>query len=286
MLVRLQMLARLLLVGALCCCLLPTPCLSLAPYSVIGPGRIGSLLASLAPSAPLLGRGADLSSLPPGPIYLATRNAALPAVLSAVPAARRADLVFLQNGHLAPYLSSQSLSGNTQALLYLAVPSLSAAPVDGVTAASPEGLTAATGVHAGHLRELLALAGMRCRVLRAAEYERAMFEKLMWISALMLVGTAKGCASVGAAQREHGGLLDELLREMCEAVEEAEGVELGSRPELLARLRAYTDKVAGFPCAVKEYEWRNEYFSRRGCPVHQRLLGDCVRRGEFAFPVV
>ena len=73
---------------------------------------------------------------------------------------------------------------------------------------------------------------------------------------------------------------------MCGAVEEAEGIELGSRPELLARLRAYTDKVSGFPCAVKEYEWRNEYFSRRGCPVHQRLLGDCVRRGEFAFPVV
>ena len=80
-----------------------------------------------------------------------------------------------------------------------------------------------------------------------------------WISTYMLVGTAKGCKSVGEAGSEHG---------------------------TLERLAAYTDVVADFPCGVKEFEWRNQYFYDLGdnvCSSHNGLLRECQEKGLLAF---
>ena len=49
-----------------------------------------------------------------GPIIVATRNDALAGIAEATPADRRADLVFIQNGMLQPWLDSQGLGDNTQ----------------------------------------------------------------------------------------------------------------------------------------------------------------------------
>ena len=147
---------------------------------VIGGGRIGSLISS---NAKLLGRSDPIStSIDPngtGPIYVATRNDVLSSIVDECPKSRRSDLVFLQNGYLDDFLREKGLLDNTQALLYLSVTARGVDPVDGITAVDPDGLTAATGVHAKAFAERLASLGLKCKVVTAEEYRPAMFEKLM-----------------------------------------------------------------------------------------------------------
>ena len=76
-------------------------------------------------------------------------------------------------------LAKYDLLTNTQALLYLSVPSLGAKAVDGVTTVNPEGLTTATGVHAQSFADRLGQLGMKCNVVDAETYRAPMFEKLM-----------------------------------------------------------------------------------------------------------
>ncbi len=250
------------------------------PCTVVGTGRIGSLLSS--PTTTTVSRTTDMSSLPPGPIYVATRNDSLDDVISRCPDDRKSDLVFLQNGFVQPYLDSRGLGGNTQALLYFAVTAVGADPIDGVTAVSPEGLTGVTGTHGEDLKRRLAGVGLKCNVLDKEDYERAMWEKLMWISTLMLVGSAKGCDSVGQAQQEHRELVETVINELVEKVGQKMGVKF--EDGTVDRLTAYTDVVSNFPCAVKEYEWRNKVFYEMGCTVHNGLLEECKEKGVFQFP--
>lgn len=100
-------------------------------------------------------------------------------IVDECPESRRKDLVFLQNGYLDDFLASKGLLENTQSLLYLSVTAKGVDPVDGITAVNPEGLTAATGVHAGAFKDRLASLGLKCNVVSAEEYRPAMFEKLM-----------------------------------------------------------------------------------------------------------
>jgi len=83
-----------------------------------------------------------------------------------------------------------------------------------------------------------------------------MFEKLIWISTYMLVGTAKDCSSVGQAGNEHKQLVEDVITELIAAVSAKEGISFTSGA--IERLAAYTDVVADFPCGVKEFEWRNQ----------------------------
>ncbi len=147
--------------------------------SIIGGGRIGSLLHQGGNSL-LLKRGDSIPEDNEGtPIFIATRNDSLDGIIAGCPEGRLKDLVFLQNGYLDSYLEEKGLADNTQCLLYLSVPALGVEPVDGITAVNPEGLTAATGVHAQALADLLALLGLKCNVVGMEDYKPAMFEKLM-----------------------------------------------------------------------------------------------------------
>lgn len=147
---------------------------------VIGGGRIGSLISN---DAKLLGRSDPIATSIPangeGPIFIATRNDVLESIVDECPENRRKDLVFLQNGYLDDFLASKNLLSNTQALLYLSVTAKGVDPVDGITAMNPEGLTAATGLHAQAFADRLASLGLKCNVVSAEEYRPAMFEKLM-----------------------------------------------------------------------------------------------------------
>lgn len=103
----------------------------------------------------------------------------------------------------------------------------------------------------------------------------------------MLVGTAKECNSVGQAGADYSDLVEQVVSELVAAVSAKEGItfEAGT----MARLAAYTDVVADFPCGVKEFEWRNQYFYNLGdaaCPTHNQLLRDCKEKGflEFDLP--
>lgn len=124
----------------------------------------------------------DETSIDPdgsGPIYVATRNDVLSDIVDGCPPSRRGDLVFLQNGYLDDFLASNDLTSNTQVLLYLSVASMGADPVDGITSVNPEGLTCATGPHAGAFARRLDGLGLKCNIVGMEEYRPAMFEKLM-----------------------------------------------------------------------------------------------------------
>lgn len=252
-----------------------------AAAEVIGGGRIGSFLAS-AGDARLLGRGDSIDPNQAGnPILICTRNDSLEAIIQNCPKERRSDLVFLQNGYLDGLLQQHNLMDNTQVLLYLSIPSLGATPVDGVTSFNPEGLTTAVGKHASAFAERLQTLNMKCNVVDAANYRPAMFEKLIWICTYMLVGTAKDCKSVGEAGVQHKELVEQVISELMVAVQNAEGISFA--PGTLQRLAAYTDVVADFPCGVKEFEWRNQYFYQLDCPTHNGLLEQCAKDGKLGF---
>jgi ketopantoate reductase len=229
-----------------------------------------------------LGRSDTINPDNSGPILVATRNDALAGIVEACPEHRKGDLVFLQNGYLDDFLQQYGLSSdNTQALLYLSVTAKGAPAVDGITTVNPEGLTAATGKHAQALADRLASLNLKCAVVSASDYRPRMFEKLIWISTYMLVGTAKGCASVGQAGHDHAELVAEVVQELVAAVSAAEKIPF--EPGTLDRLRAYTNVVADFPCGVKEFSWRNEYFYKLQCPIHNALLQECSEKGKLGF---
>ena len=100
----------------------------------------------------------------------------------------------------------------------------------------------------------------------------------------MLVGTAKECKSLGEAGQKHGELVEQVVNELVAAVSAKEGIQFDSGT--MARLAAYTDVVADFPCGVKEFEWRNQYFYDLGdsaCPTHNALLRECQEKGLLGF---
>mmetsp|Transcript_7207 Transcript_7207/g.10971 ORF Transcript_7207/g.10971 Transcript_7207/m.10971 type:complete len:335 (-) Transcript_7207:55-1059(-) len=254
--------------------------------SIIGGGRIGGMLADGGEST-LLGREDTVDPNGEGPILVATRNDSLEGIVEACPENRRKDLVFMQNGYLDDFLESKGLMDNTQVLLFVSVTAKGAEPIDGVTTVNPEGLTAATGEHAQAFADRLAALDLKCNVISAEEYRPAMFEKLIWISTYMLVGAAKECSSVGQAGADHAELVEKVVNELVAAVSAKEGITFSEG--VMARLAAYTDVVTDFPCAVKEFEWRNQYFYNLGddaCPTHNELLRECGEKGFLGFELL
>ena len=100
----------------------------------------------------------------------------------------------------------------------------------------------------------------------------------------MLVGTAKECSSVGQAQSEHTELVEKIINELIAAVSKKEGIVFSEGAT--KRLAAYTDVVTDFPAAVKEFEWRNQYFYDLGdeeVPTHNGLLRECKEKELIGF---
>jgi len=195
------------------------------------------------------------------PILVCTRNDALGSVVQATAPERRKDLVFLQNGMLEPWLAGQGLSEATQVLVYFAVAKLGELPTDGKTDTNPEGLTAACGPWAEAVAARLHRQGLACHVLPKPAFRASMYEKLIWISAFMLVGVSHGpTCSVGDVERSHTAEVCALIDELAAGVEARERGAVTFAPELASRLCAYARSVAHFPTAVKEFEWRNGFF--------------------------
>ncbi|KAH8095762.1 hypothetical protein JL720_3086 [Aureococcus anophagefferens] len=212
------------------------------PAVIVGSGRIGSMLKSDGDAVMTSSSGWPADAPESGPIYVCTRNDALASVVAAVPEDRRADLCFLQNGMLGPFLEGQGLGDATQVLVYLAVAKLGETPTDGVTDANPEGLTAATGKWADAFASRLALKELTCHVKEGDALAVAMLEKHVWICAFMLVGATHGC-SVGDVERKHAAEFDALAAELLDAGAEALGVAVPAAPAEGART------VAHFPTA-------------------------------------
>ena len=153
----------------------------------------------------------------PGPIYIATRNNDLDAIIEKTPAERREDLVFLQNGMLAPYLKSKGLLQNTQGLIYFAVAKKGEKPIDGITDMNPEGLTSVTGKWANDFAERMKAAGLTCHVLDRKSWEVKMLEKHIWICAFMAIGAKHKC-TVGDVEKIHNAEVRALIDELAGAI--------------------------------------------------------------------
>lgn len=227
---------------------------SITPGCIIGGGRIGSflydsnggkdiLIASRSQSVP--------DNLAPGPIYLATRNNDLQDIIDKTLANRREDLVFLQNGVLTKFLAANGLESNTQGLIYFAVSKKGEKPIDGITRLNPDGLTAVTGKWANDFAARLKNAGLTCRVLDKQTWTVAMYEKHIWICAMMAIGAKHKC-TVGDVETLHRNEVVDLIEEMMKAITAESGVVFPSgAPD---RLCEYAKSVAHFPTALKEFE--------------------------------
>jgi len=228
-----------------------------------------------------------------GPIYVATRNDALSSVIDKCPASRKEDLVFYgQNGYIEDFLKAKDVfSDSTKVLVYMAVAKLGEKPTDGITRLNPEGLTAATGKWAEQVAARLRGAGLTCNVLNEDDFRASMFEKHMWICAFMLLGVHHG-GTVGDVAAQHSEDLKAMVAEMMAVLEEERGVKF--KPGVQDRLLAYAETVAHFPTALKEFEWRNQFFldltrAREAAgkpdltPMHTKLLTKARDDGHVAF---
>ncbi|OEU21513.1 hypothetical protein FRACYDRAFT_224349 [Fragilariopsis cylindrus CCMP1102] len=261
-----------------------TEVVDVVPFAtIVGNGRIGDALAK-AGNCIVLGRNDKIDPNGDGPIYLATRNDALEVIIDECPTNRQKDLVFLQNGYLNSLLETKNLTTNTQVLLYLSVASKGITPTDGVTTYNPEGLTTACGEWATNFQQRLAALDLKCNVVSSIEYRPSMYEKLIWISTYMLVGAANDCRSVGEASKNHSQQIENIVNELVLGVSVKEGITFADGT--MNRLQSYTDVVADFPCGVKEFEWRNQYFYDLGddtVPIHNTLLKECSKKGLLSF---
>ncbi|CAL9057930.1 unnamed protein product [Musa banksii] len=233
--------------------------ITLTPAVIVGGGRVGRMLQSLGDGRDVLvGRGQPVPAEFEGPILVCTRNDDLEAVLASTPPSRWNDLVFFQNGMLEPWLESKGLGDADQVLAYFAVSKLGEDPIDGKTDTNPEGLTAAYGKWASAVAARLHGGGLSCKVLEKEAFQKQMLEKLIWISAFMLVGARHPGATIGVVEKEYRSEVASLIAELASAA--AAEKQLTFEEGMEDRLCAYSRAVAHFPTAVKEFKWRNGYF--------------------------
>lgn len=231
---------------------------TVVPATIVGGGRVGQALSDMGGGLDTVVRRGESVETTDGPIYVCTRNDVLGDVVAGTPEGRRSDLVFLQNGMLQPWLEEQGLGDCTQALIYFAVAKLGEAPTDGITDVNPEGLTAVTGKWADAFAERLNSSGLSCHVLDSESFRGSMFEKLIWISAFMLVGARHGGCTVGEVESTYKSEVKTLIEELLVGTAAEAGVTF--QEGAVGRLCAYARSVAHFPTAVKEFEWRNGWF--------------------------
>lgn len=221
---------------------------------VIGAGRIGLALARATGVAVIdRFRGWYQLEEPAGtPIAVCVRNDDLGALLSAVPAARRPDLVFLQNGMLDPWLEDHGLDGNTRGLLFFAVDTRGGP-------AQPGGVSRFTGPHANSMVLWLESLGLRSEAVGRRAFTAVMLEKLIWNAAFGLLCQRHG-VDVGGVLDHHEDELAAVARELGEVGRVALGVDL-DQPTLLANLRAYASSIPRVRAGLKEWPWRGGWFT-------------------------
>lgn len=237
---------------------------------IIGAGRVGTGLHNTIPNTTLISRteGWDALEGEPGtPVIVATRNDDLAAVLDRVPAPRRDDLVFVQNGMLRPWLKENDLAGATRGLLFFAVSKRGDSPAPG--APSPF-----WGPHAEAVVASFAGAGLPAEVVGAEGFLALEFEKLAWNCIFGLLCEVHD-TSVGTLVEAHHGDIHRLAGEML-AVGSRELAVTLDHERLTESLCAYSRGIPTYRGAVKEWPWRNGWFHDRAggdMPFHAQCLG-------------
>lgn len=222
---------------------------------VVGAGRVGGALCARAverglPCA-LVRRDAGWEALqgPAGaPVILAVRNDDLDDVLARVPARRRPDLVFVQNGVIRDFLRDRGLEGCTRGLLYFAV-AKRGEPI------TPGGLNPFTGPHAEAVAAWFRRLDLEAAAVDAETFGRYELEKLCWLAVFGALGELHD-APVGEVATAHRDEVARMADELRQVGRVALGVEVELEP-LVDRLVGYSLRIPDFPAAVKEWPWRN-----------------------------
>jgi hypothetical protein len=182
------------------------------------------------------------------PILVCTRNDDLAAVISSVHPDRHADLVFVQNGMVQPFLAERELSACTQGVLWVAVPRRGDPPV-------PGGTSVFHGPWARPIAELLGSHGVDAAAVDRIAYQREVAVKLAWICVFGVLGSALG-GQVGDIARDHGDAVAALSDELHPLLQQEPGLDLDAAG-LRRRLVDYTARIPHFPASIKEWRWRN-----------------------------
>lgn len=245
---------------------------------VLGTGRIGTMVLDLARRVGVLAVGLGREDDPepvatphPGrPILVATRNDDLDGVFEDVHPDNRPDLVFVQNGMIRPWLAERGLLGNTQGVLYVAVPSVGAPP-------QPGGTTLFWGPWASALTGLFNDGGVPAREIRdEAQFLREVGIKLAWTAVFGLLGQGPG-RTVGHVAWEQEREVEALIAEITPVIGRALQVALPPR-QVAQQALAYARSIPDYQATLKEWRWRNgwivEEAARQGValPRHSALL--------------
>jgi ketopantoate reductase len=243
---------------------------------LIGAGRIGGALHRRAVERGVAGalvrRGEGWEALDAAagrPIVVCTRNDDLDEVLAKVPERRRADLVFVQNGALRPYLARVGLRDATRGLLFVAVPTRDH-DVD------PGGESPFCGPHAAAVVDWMRALDVPARAVDGAAFAEVELEKLLWNACFGLLGSVWE-TPVGAVVARHHDELAMLVDEYLAVGARALGVTVDP-VRMLERLEAYSLSIPTFPARAREWPWRNGWFEAEAAaqgvalPVHEALV--------------
>lgn len=79
-------------------------------------------------------------------------------------------------------------------------------------------MTAITGKWAVDFSKRLSNGGLACHVLDKPTWEVAMFEKLIWISAFMIVGADHGGCTVGEVEGKYKDEVNKIISELANSI--------------------------------------------------------------------
>ncbi|MEQ1564666.1 MAG: ketopantoate reductase C-terminal domain-containing protein [Myxococcota bacterium] len=245
---------------------------------VVGAGRIGLALRARAERAGaevvLVDRDAnwDVVDRPAGtPIVLAVRPESLDDVIARVPARRRSDLVFLQNGALRELLRDHGLDEVTRGVLYV----MTARRGDDLV---PGDVSVFSGPHAGQVVDWFGRLAVPAEVVQGARFAEIELEKLVWLAVMGPLCEVHG-VPVGPLVQAHRAEVAALAEELSAVCARAWGVRVDG-PKLVERLVGYSNAIPTYHASVKEWPWRNGWLFARArelgvpTPLHDRLLAE------------
>jgi hypothetical protein len=243
---------------------------------LIGAGRVGGALFARAEAAGVPARlisrreGWEALDAPAGgPILVLTRNDDLESVVARTPRHRWADLVFLQNGMLRPWLAARGLGGATRGILFVAVPERGAPLVAG-------GETPLWGPHADAVAAWLRAIEVPSAAVSAAAFADVELEKLLWAVIFGVIGQVTG-DGVGVIAERRRADVAELVRELAPLARGVVGAEIADEA-LVERLCAYSASIPAWRAGLREWSWRNGWFVEAAAeagvrtPAHARWL--------------
>jgi ketopantoate reductase len=186
-----------------------------------------------------------------------------------IPAKRRQDLVFIQNGMLDDALVELDCAQNTRGLLYFAASHRGAE-------IQPGGESIFTGPHAQSMTNWFHAIELGAAEVNLGEFCNEMASKLIWNCTFGLLCDVFD-RPVGVLVEEHRREVDALISDLCAVSNVAIGTTLVAE-DLSDELCRYSLSISAYRGSLKQWEWRNGWFVKASqrhnvaAPVHARLL--------------